>query len=188
MPPSDPCADRSLIQVRTIQMPSVTKQVTLVAAMGRNRAIGLEGKMPWHLPGELQHFKAVTMGKPIVMGRKTWESIGRPLPGRQNIVVSRNQDYPVTGFERCDSLQQALAIAVGEEIMVIGGGELYQQALPLASRMVLTLVDCAPEADTFFPAWKAEEWQEISRQYKPADQRNAYACEVIELRRIAPAG
>lgn len=185
MPPADPCADCSLIKVRTIRMPGATKQVTLVAAMGRNRAIGLDGKMPWHLPGELQHFKAVTMGKPIVMGRKTWESIGRPLPGRQNIVVSRNQDYPVNGFERCDSLQQALAMAEGEEVMVIGGGELYRQALPLANRMVLTLVDYEPAADTFFPAWQAAEWQEVSRQSKPADQRNAYACEVIELRRIA---
>jgi dihydrofolate reductase len=152
--------------------------------MGRNRAIGLDGRMPWHLPGELQHFKSVTMGKPIVMGRKTWESIGRPLPGRQNIVISRNQDYLAEGAECCTSLQGALEIALGEEVMVIGGGELYRQALPLADRMILTLVDCAPEADTFFPPWEAADWQEISRRDKPVDERNAYACEVLELRRI----
>ena len=159
------------------------KRVTLIAAMGRNGAIGLDGAMPWHLPGELQHFKAVTMGKPIVMGRKTWESIGRPLPGRQNIVISRNQEYPVNGFERCDSLAQAIAIAQGEEIMIIGGGQLYQQALPLATRMILTLVDCSPAADTFFPAWDVAQWQESSRRSKPADDRNAFACEIVELQR-----
>lgn len=139
--------------------------------------------MPWHLPGELQHFKAVTMGKPIVMGRKTWESIGRPLPGRQNIVISRNQDYLAEGADCVTSLQQALKVANGEEVMVIGGGELYSQALPLANRMILTWVDCFPEADTFFPSWDTAEWHEISRQAKPADERNAHACEVVTLER-----
>ncbi|MDZ4729077.1 MAG: dihydrofolate reductase [Xanthomonadales bacterium] len=166
-------------------MPETAKQICLVAAMGRNRAIGLNGKMPWHLPGELQHFKATTMGKPIVMGRKTWESIGRPLSGRQNIVISRNSDYPQDGFDLCASLQQAVETANGTEIMVIGGGELYKQALPLAQRMVLSLVDCAPAADTFFPAWDAAQWQELSRVHKAADEQNPYACEIVQLQRIA---
>ncbi len=161
------------------------QRITLVAAMARNRAIGLDGRMPWHLPGELQHFKSVTMGKPIVMGRKTWESIGRPLPGRQNIVISRNQNYFAEGAECCTSLQRALEIADGDEVMVIGGGELYRQALPLADRMILTVVDCEPAADTFFPQWTTAEWQEVSRQAKPADEHNAHACEVLELRRTA---
>lgn len=161
------------------------QRITLVAAMARNRAIGLDGRMPWHLPGELQHFKSVTMGKPIVMGRKTWESIGRPLPGRQNIVISRNQNYFAEGAECCTSLQRALEIADGDEVMVIGGGELYRQALPLADRMILTVVDCEPAADTFFPPWESTDWQEVSRQTKPADERNAHACEVLELRRTA---
>lgn len=165
-------------------MPETEKQICLVAAMGRNRGIGLNGKMPWHLPGELQHFKATTMGKPIVMGRKTWESIGRPLPGRQNIVISRNRDYPQAGITLCRSLQQAMEMANGTEIMVIGGGELYQQALPGARRMVLTLVDCEPDADTFFPAWDPAEWQEGSRLCKPADEKNPYAFEIVEMRRI----
>jgi dihydrofolate reductase len=164
-------------------MPGKQKQICLVAAMGRNRAIGLDGKMPWHLPGELQHFKATTMGKPIVMGRKTWESIGRPLPGRQNIVISRNSDYPQAGIDLCASLQHALALADGAEVMVIGGGELYKQALPLATRMVLTLVDCEPEADTFFPCWDPAQWTELSRVSKAADDKNPYACEIVELRR-----
>jgi len=168
-------------------MSETDKQICLVAAMGRNRAIGLDGKMPWHLPGELQHFKATTMGKSIVMGRKTWESIGRPLPGRQNIVISRRADYPQQGFDLCTSLQKAMAVAQSDEIMVIGGGELYSQALPLARRMVLTLVDCEPAADTWFPVWDAAEWQEVSRQLKPSDERNPYACEIVILQRISPA-
>jgi len=168
-------------------MSETDQQICLVAAMGRNRAIGLDGKMPWHLPGELQHFKATTMGKSIVMGRKTWESIGRPLPGRQNIVISRRADYPQQGFDLCASLQEAIAAAHSDEIMVIGGGELYSQALPLASRMVLTLVDCEPAADTWFPVWDAADWQEISRQFKPSDERNPHACEIVILQRIRPA-
>ncbi len=168
-------------------MSASDKQICLVAAMGRNRAIGVNGKMPWHLPGELRHFKQITMGKPIVMGRKTWESIGRPLPGRQNIVISGNSAYSQAGIDLAASLQQALHIAEGDEVMIIGGGELYRQALPMAARMVLTLVDCEPEADTFFPAWNEQQWQEISRLSKAADEQNPYACEIIELRRIAPA-
>lgn len=182
---TDPRTDRGVKPAKPTPMPD--KQITLVAAMGRNRAIGLNGAMPWHLPGELQHFKAVTMGKPIIMGRKTWESIGRPLPGRQNIVISRNQDYPAIGYDRCDSLQQAIDIARGDEIMIIEGGQLYQQALPLATHMILTLVDFEPAADTFFPSWETAQWQEISRVFKPADERNAHACEIVTLRRIAPA-
>lgn len=163
------------------------KQICLVAAMGRNRAIGVDGKMPWHLPGELKHFKQTTMGKPILMGRKTWESIGRPLPGRQNIVISRSLASAPAGVDLAASLQQALNTAEGDEVMIIGGGELYRQALPIADRMVLTLVDCEPQADTFFPEWNEHDWQEVSRQSKAADAQNPYACEIIELRRIAAA-
>ena len=129
------------------------KSVTLIAAMGNNRAIGLEGRMPWHLPAELQHFKKTTMGKSIVMGRKTWQAIGRPLPGRQNIVVSRNPDFHAEGVDLATSLEGAVDISESNEVMVIGGGQLYALALPLARRMVLTLIDIEPEADTWFPEW-----------------------------------
>jgi len=122
------------------------------------------------------------------MGRKTWESIGRPLPGRQNIVISRNRDYAGEGFDLCQSLEQALELSSGPEVMVIGGGELYRQALPMASRMVLTLVDCEPEADTFFPAWETSDWQEISRRSVVADEANPIACQILELQRLQPAG
>ena len=112
------------------------KKVTLIAALGRNRAIGLDGRMPWHLPSELQHFKRTTMGKALVMGRKTWQAIGRPLPGRQNIVISRNPAFKATGIDVADSLERAIEIARSEEVMIIGGGQLYEQALPLADRIV----------------------------------------------------
>ena len=136
------------------------KSITLVAAMGKNRAIGLDGRMPWHLPAELQHFKQTTMGKAIVMGRKTWQAIGRPLPGRQNIVVSRNAGFEATGADLADSLMAAVEISQADEIMVIGGGQLYTLALPLAERMVLTLIDVEPEADTWFPEWDIRQWQQ----------------------------
>jgi dihydrofolate reductase len=158
--------------------------ITIVAAMGKGREIGHAGKMPWHLPGELQHFKKTTMGKPIVMGRKTWQAVGRSLPGRQNIVVTRDRNFTALGCEVAGSLEEALEIADGEEVMVIGGGQLYAQALPLASRMVLTLVDCAPEADAWFPAWPDQEWEETGRRSEPAGEQNKYAFDVVKLTRV----
>lgn len=161
------------------------KKVTLVAAMALNRAIGLDGAMPWHLPRELKHFKDTTMGKPIVMGRKTWESIGRALPGRQNIVVTRNPGYRAEGCDVVDSLEAAAYAAGGDEIMVIGGGQLYAEALPNADRMVLTLVHVEPQADTWFPEWDAGEWKEAASREEVPDENNPHAYRVIELVRIS---
>lgn len=155
--------------------------------MARNRAIGLDGAMPWHLPDELRHFKSVTMGKPVVMGRKTFEAIGKALPGRQNIVISRNRGYQAAGCETAESLQGALAIAAGREAMVIGGGQLYRLALPMAGRMFLTVVDCEPEADTWFPAWPEPEWQLVSSISHPADRRHDHAFARQEWLRRPPA-
>jgi dihydrofolate reductase len=160
------------------------KTITIIAAMARNRAIGLAGAMPWRLPGELRHFKETTMGKPIVMGRKTWESIGRALSGRQNIVVTRNRDYRAENCLVVQSLPLAIEGAEGGEIMVIGGGQLYRQALPVADRMVLTLVDCAPAADTWFPEWNESEWTEISRRSQAVDENNELAYVIVELVRL----
>ena len=159
------------------------KKITLVAAMARNRAIGLDGAMPWHLPRELRHFKETTFGKPIVMGRKTWESIGRVLPGRQNIVVTRNPDYQAAGCDVVDSLESAAETAAGDEVMMIGGGQLYAEALPFADRMVLTLVECEPEADTWFPAWNDGEWREVASREEAPDEENPHAYRVVELER-----
>lgn len=148
--------------------------------MGKNRGIGLGGKIPWHLPAELQHFKRTTIGKPVVMGRRTWEAVGRPLPGRQNLVISRNASYRAEGCQVVASLVEAIETAEGYEVMVIGGGELYLQAMPLASRMVLTLVDHEPEADTWFPAWDHTEWRLVSSERQSANGKNRFGFEVNE--------
>lgn len=165
-----------------------TKSITIVAAMGRNRAIGLDGRMPWHLPAELRHFKQVTMGKPLVMGRKTWEAIGRPLPGRQNIVVSRNPELRAPGCDVAGSLVEAVEVAEGMEVMLIGGGELYRQALPVASRLLLTEVDLEPDADTWFPEWNPAEWRLVGSARHEADEANPYAFHTSEWVRPSPAG
>jgi dihydrofolate reductase len=151
--------------------------------MGRNGGIGLEGRMPWHLPAELAHFKRTTLGKPVLMGRKTWESIGRALPGRQNLVVTRNSAFHAEGADVVGSLVEAIEAAAGDEVMIIGGGELYRQALPIASRMILTTVDLEPECDTWFPAWDPAEWTLVSSERFPADERNATGFEVAEWMR-----
>jgi dihydrofolate reductase len=160
------------------------KSITLIAAMGKNRAIGLDGRMPWHLPAELQHFKQATMGKAILMGRKTWQSIGRPLPGRQNIVISRNPDFAAAGADVSASLSAAVEIAKADEIMVIGGGQLYTLALPLARRLVLTLIDIEPEADTWFPEWDINQWQQTEERHFQIDDSNELAYRIVELTRI----
>jgi len=161
----------------------LNKTVTLVAAMARNGGIGRQGGMPWHLPAELQHFKRTTMGKPVVMGRKTFESIGRPLPGRQNIVVSRQDGYQAEGCDVAASLVEAIELAEHTELMVIGGGELYRQSLPLASRMVLTTIDLEPECDTWFPAWDPSEWVLVHAEQVAAGPDNDTAFEVVEWQR-----
>lgn len=160
------------------------KILTLVAAIGANRALGLDGAIPWHLPAELKHFKHITMGKAIVMGRKTWESIGRPLPGRHNIVLTHDRAYTAAGCSVVHSLDDAVQSAWGAEVMVIGGGELYRQALPKAQRMILTLVDCRPQADTWFPQWEPAHWMVESRRCVAADAHNPYGYEVVEMQRI----
>jgi dihydrofolate reductase len=160
------------------------KKITIIAAMAPDLAIGLDGQMPWHLPGELKHFKETTMGKPIVMGRKTHESIGRALPGRQNIVVTGNRSFQAPGCDLAGSLDEAVRIARGPEVMIIGGGQLYRQALPFSDRMILTLVDCEPEADTWFPEWQEEEWLQVSARSESFDEQNPFGYRVLELIRI----
>jgi dihydrofolate reductase len=159
------------------------KRITIVAAMARNRAIGRDGGLPWRLPRELKHFKETTMGKPIVMGRRTWQSIGRPLPGRQNIVVTRNPAFRAEGCDVAASLDDAVAVARGGEVMVIGGGQLYAEALEHADRMILTVVDCEPAADAWFPPWREQEWHETLLRTERADGINPLDYRVIELAR-----
>ncbi|NNE04652.1 MAG: dihydrofolate reductase [Xanthomonadales bacterium] len=158
----------------------ISPYVTIIAAVAVNRAIGLRGKMPWHLPDELRHFKKMTLGKPVIMGRKTHESIGMVLPGRQNIVVTRNAEYASEGVDVATSLQHALEIGQGGELMVIGGGELYRLALPLASRLLLTVVDYEPEGDTFFPEWRNDNWALAGSVTHDADEQHAHSFQLQE--------
>ena len=158
--------------------------ITLIVAMDRRRAIGKDGAMPWHLSAELRHFKAETMGKSLLMGRKTHVVIGRPLPGRRNIVISRNPDYPAPGCELAGSLEEAIEKAQSEEIMVIGGAQIYALALPLASRMLITRVATRiVGADAFFPEFDPDRWRREILAEHSADARNRYAFRIIEYLR-----
>ena len=140
--------------------------LSLVVAMSENKVIGRDGDLPWRLPNDLKHFKQVTMGKPIIMGRKTWESLDvKPLPGRRNIVVTRNAGYEAEGAETSDSLESALTLVAGEsEVMVIGGAELFATALDTATRLHLTEVHAEIEGDTYFPDFDRSLWRETSRE------------------------
>ncbi|QOC22342.1 dihydrofolate reductase [Wenzhouxiangella sp. AB-CW3] len=153
----------------------MTQDIVLVAAMARRRAIGRDGGMPWHLPADLRHFKAVTLGHPVIMGRRTFESIGRPLPGRLNVVISRRRPELPEGVELAAGLDQALSVCrEHERVMVIGGGEIYAQALAVATHMELTFIDADVEADTHFPAWPTEQWQLESMAVRAADDANPF--------------
>ncbi len=156
-------------------------ELSLIAAVAENGVIGRNNQLPWHLSEDLKYFKQVTLGKPIAMGRLTWESIGRPLPGRTNIVISRNTELEIEGVRVVPDLGAALDLAQTiaeidgrEELMVIGGGQIYQQALPLVQRMYLTEVHADVSGDAFFPEWDRSEWQEVAREFHTALAPNPY--------------
>ncbi|MBU2977521.1 type 3 dihydrofolate reductase [Alteromonas sp. C1M14] len=162
----------------------------MIAAMAENRVIGADNDMPWHLPADLKHFKSVTLGKPVIMGRKTYASIGKPLPGRPNIVIS---SQPASSFPASVTVvktpQEALnhaVMLVGEqdEVMIIGGGAIYNTFLPLADVLYLTFIKLQTEGDTVFPDYTQEgAWQEVSRESHCADEKNAYDYEFVTLQR-----
>jgi dihydrofolate reductase len=157
------------------------KQICLIAAMDRHRVIGRDGDMPWHLPADLAHFKTITMGLPIVMGRKTWASIGRPLPGRQNIVITRDRDSQIDGCDVANSLEQGIKLAEKDPVMVIGGGEIYRMAMPVADRLFITEVNTSvADGDTVFPEIEPNHWHQIRRQTRPADDKNAFELAFVE--------
>lgn len=149
-------------------MTSLSTTIALVVGAAENNVIGNKGDMPWKVSADLKNFKAITSGKPIVMGRKTFDSIGRPLPNRRNIVVTRNTQWSATGVETASSLSAAIKLAEGElEIMVIGGGEMYAQALPLATRVYFTRIHANPDGDTWFPALAEDIWQKTRAEKLP---------------------
>jgi len=139
--------------------------VTIIAALGQNRVIGKDTRMPWHISNDLKRFKALTLGHPVVMGRKTFQSIGKPLPGRDNIVITRSHAFVAPGCRVVHSLAGALTAAQGAtEVFVIGGAEIYALALPLADRLQLTEVDAAIDGDAYFPDFDRSAWREVSRE------------------------
>jgi len=158
--------------------------VTLIVAADRRGVIGRDGGLPWHLPDDLRRFKARTMGKPIVMGRRTWDSIGKPLPGRHNIVITRQPSLVLDGATVVDSLDAALrAAGAVPEVCVIGGAEIFRLALPAATTVELTAVEADVGGDTFLPALDAADWVETSREAHPADARHDYPFTFVTLRR-----
>lgn len=165
-----------------------TLPLSLIAALGENRVIGVDNSMPWHLPGDFKYFKATTLGKPIIMGRKTWDSLGRPLPGRLNLVVSRQTNLALEGAEVFPSLEAAVERADAwarehgaDELMLIGGAQLYAQGLAQADRLYLTRVALSPEGDAWFPALDENQWKLVSNLPNPAEgDKPAYNFEVWE--------
>ena len=164
--------------------------VSLVVAMTKNRVIGRNNEIPWRLTDDLKFFKRITMGKPILMGRNTYESIGKPLPGRPNIIITRNPDYEVEGAHVVNTVEEAFALATqltspdeDAEIAVIGGAQIFQKVLPVADRIYLTLLNTEMEGDVFFPEFPRQDWQEVARENWPATDANPYTWSITVLER-----
>jgi len=158
--------------------------ISLIAAMDRNHLIGKNNQLPWHLPADFAHFKSVTMGKPILMGRKTYESIGKPLPGRHNIVLTHSPELKIDGVSVVNSLDEAIEAAAGEkEMMVIGGSTIYEVLLPRADRMYLTHVDAEFEGDAWFPKFDESQWEQIESVIHAPDEKNIYPCRFVTYQR-----
>jgi dihydrofolate reductase len=156
---------------------------SIIVAIAKNRAIGKDNKLLWYLPNDLKHFKDVTTGHTVIMGRKTFDSVGKPLPRRRNIVVTR-QDISIEGCEVVKSIEAALALCAGEdEVFIVGGAEIYRQAIPLTDRIYLTIIDQEFEGDTFFPELNTGDWQETQRENFEPDDKNKYSYSFITLER-----
>ncbi|MEM9057664.1 MAG: type 3 dihydrofolate reductase [Pseudomonadota bacterium] len=160
-------------------------RVSIVVARARNGVIGAGNALPWRLPADLKHFRRVTLGKPVIMGRKTWESIGKPLADRRNIVISRNPAFAAAGAETADSIEAALAmVADARDVMVIGGADIYREALPYVTRMYVTEVHADIKGDTVFPEFDITDWREARRADHPADEANAHAYSFVVLEKV----
>ena len=160
--------------------------ITIVAAMDRSRLIGRNNALPWHLPVDLAHFTEVTLRKPIVMGRRTFDSLGRPLSRRHNVVITQQDGLVIKGCDVFHSLDNALEALVQErEIMIIGGARIFREALSKANKMILTIIDYTFKGDTYFPEWKAGEWKIVFEEIHPLNKKNPYSFRFIELERIS---
>jgi len=165
-------------------------KIALIVAASQNNVIGLDNQLPWHLPEDLQYFKAVTMGKPILMGRKTYDSIGRPLPGRTNIVLTRNANWSAEGVVVVNDLdsataasEKACAAAGVDELMIIGGEQIYRKFLPIADKLYLTKVEAVVEGDAYFPAIDSDQWQQVAE--KIPEKVGNYSYRFVVLERMA---
>lgn len=161
-------------------------QISIIVAMAENRVIGVQNRLPWNLPGDMQWFRSHTLGKPVLMGRKTYESIGKPLPQRTNIVITRDASYRAEGCIVVHSIEEALAAAQpAEEAMILGGASFYEQLLPQSGRLYLTLVHAQIAGDAWFPEFDWDEWTLVERQDRDADDRNPYPYSFLILERKA---
>ena len=159
---------------------SAKPRISVIAALAKNRVIGIENRLPWRLPEDLAHFKALTLGHPILMGRKTFESLGRPLPGRTNIVITRNPDYGSEGCLVAGSIPAALALCeTAEEVFIIGGAELYAQSIPLADRLYLTEVDIEVKGDAWFPDYDRSAFKEFARDPQIGKKGDSVAFDFV---------
>ncbi len=157
-------------------MPTPTKTVVLIAAVTTNNVIGRDNDLPWHLPDDMKFFKQSTMGKPIIMGRRNWDAMnGRPLPGRQNIVLTRQPDFVAHGADVANELQQAVELAAGDTVMIIGGAQVYRLALPIADQILLTRIHAEIDGDIYFPDVDWSKWQRVDTRDHPADDRHAHS-------------
>jgi len=165
---------------------SAAPRICLIAAMAANRVIGRNNALPWHLPADLERFKALTLGHPVVMGRKTCQSIGRPLPGRRNLVITRNREYLASGCEVVHSLDAALAACRGaQEIFIIGGAELYRESLPRAYCLEFTEIHAEFEGDAIFPELSLAQWRETGREIHSNEGGNPFRYDFVRYERIA---
>jgi dihydrofolate reductase len=161
-------------------------QLSIIVATDQHGLIGKDNDLPWRLSADLRYFREITMGKPIIMGRRTHESIGRPLPGRKNIILTTDEGYQAEGCTVCQTIDQAIRECDGaEEAMVMGGASLYEQFLARADKLYLTLVDAELEGDTWFPEWDKSQWHQLSRQDHSADEKNDHPYSFIVYRRVS---
>jgi dihydrofolate reductase len=158
--------------------------ISMIFAIGKNNALGYKNKMPWHLPADLAYFKKITLGQPVIMGRKTFESLGKPLPGRTNIVITRNKDFSHEGCIVIDSINMAKELVKDKEAFIIGGAEIYKAFLPIADKMYITEIDSEFEADVFFPEIDYSKWKLVSNEPGITDERNPYNFKFLVYQRI----
>jgi len=159
--------------------------ISIIVAVGKNGEIGKDNKLLWHLPDDLKFFKRITTGHPVLMGRNTFESIGRPLPNRRNIIITRNINYAAEGIEVANSINAALTLTTdSEDIMIVGGADIYKQILPQTDRVYLTVVNAEPEADKFFEQLKPSQWKLVEETHHAVDEKHAYSFDMQVWERV----